>query len=65
MIFIIGSCSSFCMFSGERLLVRLLKEEGVVELVGLGGATGRRCRCEGRGDGVGEIGFQYKWLGMQ
>ena len=35
----------------------LLKEEGVVELVGLGGATGRRCRCEGRGDGVGEIGI--------
>ena len=65
--FIIGSCSSFRMFFGEKLLVRLLEEEGVVELVRLVGVTGRRCERESRGggDGVSEIGFQYKWLGMQ
>ena len=63
--FIIGSCSSFRMLLGEKLLVRLLKEEGVVELVRLVRVTGRGCERESRGDGISEIGFQHKWLGMQ
>ena len=40
--FIIGSCSSFRMFFGEKLLVRLLKEEDVVELGRQVGVAGRR-----------------------
>ena len=61
--FITGSCSSFPMFFGEKLLVRLLKEEGV-ETGGDYGKKMRAWRYSCRGDGVGEISLQYKWLGM-